>query len=95
MYIEVDDAETVDYWSRVNWYTAAPVGRTRMQMPLVIYVGELSQTIVRRLLLLSAITRLVISESPLARLPRLLVNTTAISLWLLLKVCCEWMYCHR
>jgi hypothetical protein len=42
MYIEVRDAQSTGYWTRVNWYTTAPAGRGTVRMPLSIYVGEKS-----------------------------------------------------
>jgi MYXO-CTERM domain-containing protein len=58
--VELRDAQTRDYWSRVNWYTTAPPGRHTLHVPLQVFVGEKSVIRERRRLALEAITRLVL-----------------------------------
>lgn len=58
--VEIRDAQTRDYWSRVNWYTTAPPGRHTLHVPLQVFVGEKSVIRERRRLALEAITRLVL-----------------------------------
>jgi len=41
--IEVRDAETKGYWTRVNYVTVAPPGQSTIIMPTAIYVGEKSR----------------------------------------------------
>ena len=62
VYVEIRDAQTHDYWSRVNWYTTAAPGRSTIHLPTQIFVGEKSVIRERRRLDLHAITRLVISN---------------------------------
>jgi hypothetical protein len=63
--MEVRDAETRDYWTRVNYATILPPGRSTLVIPVnQLYVGEKSRP--GRMLELAHITRLVfaISETP-------------------------------
>lgn len=63
--IEIADARTKDYWTRVNYGTLLPPGKSTLVLPLAeLYVGEKSRP--GRSLLLSGITRLVlgIGNSP-------------------------------
>eukprot|EP00041_Stephanoeca_diplocostata_P029927 m.893236 g.893236 ORF g.893236 m.893236 type:complete len:1699 (+) comp23658_c0_seq4:664-5760(+) len=62
-YVEIRDVYSTDYWSRVNWYTAAPPGRSTVVVPLRIFVGEKSITKEKRRLFLHAITRLVFATT--------------------------------
>ena len=61
--VEIRDAATRDYWTRVNWYTAAAPGVSTVQVPLQVFVGEKSVIRERRRLQLDAITRLVFAHS--------------------------------
>ena len=60
--VEIRDTATVDYWSRVNWYSVVPPGRANFTMPIVTDVGEKSQIGTRRKLDLTAVTRLALSN---------------------------------
>jgi hypothetical protein len=68
VYIEIRDALTRDYWSRVNWYTVAAPGRHTLHVPLQVFVGEKSVIRERRRLALDAITRLVVMDDALVPL---------------------------
>ena len=58
--IEIRDAGTRDYWTRVNYATVVPPGRSTLIIPLKqLYVGEKSRP--GRMLILGKITRLVFS----------------------------------
>jgi len=59
--VEIRDARTANYWSRVNWYTRFLPGEQRLRIPLQVFVGEKSVIKERRRLALDAITRLFIS----------------------------------
>ena len=61
LYVEIHDAQSTGYWSRVNYYTMAPPGTTRLQIPLQVFVGEKSVIQERRRLDLHHITKLVFS----------------------------------
>lgn len=63
LYVEIRDGQTRDYWTRVNWYTAAPPGRSTVRIPLQTFVGEKSVVRERRRLDIADITRLVLSTS--------------------------------
>jgi hypothetical protein len=65
-YVEIRDVKSNDYWSRVNWYTVAAPGRSTIQVPLQIFVGEKSVIRERRRLDLANITRLVLSAADAA-----------------------------
>lgn len=41
--LEVHDAKTRDYWTRVNLHTVAPPGRSTVSIPTALYVGEKSR----------------------------------------------------
>ncbi len=67
--IEIRDAETRDYWTRVNYTTIVPPGKSTLVLPIKqLYVGEKSRP--GRMLNLRAITRLVfgIGDRPTAPL---------------------------
>ncbi|HKI17283.1 MAG TPA: glycoside hydrolase domain-containing protein, partial [Isosphaeraceae bacterium] len=67
--IEIRDAGSRDYWTRVNYDTVVPPGRSTLILPLKqLYVGEKSKP--GRALILDKITRLVFSigERPAAPL---------------------------
>jgi len=67
--VEIRDASTRDYWTRVNYSTVVPPGRSTLIIPLKqLYVGEKSRP--GRMLILDKITRLVfgIGERPAAPL---------------------------
>ena len=57
--IEINDRQTRDYWTRVNYTTVAPPGDSTIILPTAIYVGEKSRP--GRALLLDGIRRLVFS----------------------------------
>ena len=59
VYVEIQDALTRDYWTRVNYSTVAPPGASTITMPTAIYVGEKSRP--GRMLERSKITRFVVS----------------------------------
>jgi len=68
LYVEIRDRQTRDYWTRVNYTTVIPPGRSTLIVPTALYVGEKSRP--GRGLLLDGITRLVFSvgdkpEAPL------------------------------
>lgn len=65
IYIEIRDAETKDYWTRVNYYSILPPGKSKFYLPLKqLYVGEKSRP--GRNLILDKITRFIlnIEDSP-------------------------------
>lgn len=43
VYVEVRDRATTGYWTRVNYSSVAPPGRSTLMMPTDIYVGEKSR----------------------------------------------------
>ncbi len=55
---EVRDAQTRDYWTRVNYTSVAPPGASILRMPTEIYVGEKSRP--GRMLDRAAVRRLVL-----------------------------------
>ena len=58
--IEIRDADTRDYWTRVNYETVVPPGRSTLIIPVKqLFVGEKSRP--GRSLKLDKITRLVFS----------------------------------
>ena len=57
--LEVWDDKTTGYWTRVNWTTYAVPGRSELQMPLQIFVGEKSTIGDRARLNLAAVKKLV------------------------------------
>ena len=59
LYVEVRDRQTRDYWTRVNYTTVVPPGKSTLIIPTALYVGEKSRP--GRSLLLDGITRLVFS----------------------------------
>jgi len=59
VYVEVRDAETRGYWTRVNLWTVAPPGRSTVSFPTQLFVGEKSRP--GRGLLRDRITRFVVS----------------------------------
>jgi hypothetical protein len=67
--VEIRDAQTRDYWTRVNYSTVVPPGTSTLVVPVKqLYVGEKSRP--GRMLNLRAITRLVfgIGDQPVAPL---------------------------
>jgi hypothetical protein len=65
LYVEIRDAGTRDYWTRVNYETIVPPGASTLVIPLrQLYVGEKSRP--GRMVMLAEITRLVfnIGDSP-------------------------------
>ena len=63
LYIELHDDKSTDYWSRVNWYTMVPPGRSQVQVPLQNFVGEKLVIKQPRRLDLARMTRLVVSAA--------------------------------
>jgi hypothetical protein len=60
LYVEIRDTATRDYWTRVNYSTVIPPGRSTLIIPVKqLYVGEKSRP--GRMLLLDAVNRLVFS----------------------------------
>jgi hypothetical protein len=60
LYVEIRDAPTTGYWTRVNYHTLVPPGRSKLVLPLdQLYVGEKSRP--GRNLLLGDITQFVLS----------------------------------
>ncbi len=57
LYVEIRDDKTTGYWTRVNYITAVPQGKSTVIVPTAIYVGEKSRP--GRMLDKSRITRLV------------------------------------
>ena len=56
--VEIRDTATRDYWTRVNYTTVVPPGKSTLIIPVKqLYVGEKSRP--GRMLILSGITRLV------------------------------------
>jgi hypothetical protein len=71
--IEVRDAATRDYWTRVNYNTVVPPGRSTLVVPVRrLYVGEKSRP--GRMLDLGRITRLVFSLGDAPGAPLVLGN---------------------
>ena len=69
LYVEVRDKATTGYWTRVNYNTVVPPGRSTLIIPVrQLYVGEKSRP--GRMLMLGDITRLVfgIPDKPAAPL---------------------------
>ncbi|MGO8927682.1 MAG: hypothetical protein ACLQU3_12415 [Limisphaerales bacterium] len=67
--VEIHDAATKDYWTRVNYNTVVPPGQSTLVLPVKqLYVGEKSRP--GRRLLLNAVNRFVLSigENPVAPL---------------------------
>ena len=67
--VEIRDSATRDYWTRVNYSTVVPSGKSTLIIPIKqLYVGEKSRP--GRMLILGGITRLVfgIGDSPPAPL---------------------------
>lgn len=68
LYVEIRDRQTRDYWTRVNYVTVVPPGKSTLIVPTALYVGEKARP--GRALKLDAITLLVLSigdkpEAPL------------------------------
>ncbi len=61
LYVEIRDAETTGYWTRVNLWTVVPPGPSSIVLPTDIYVGEKSRP--GRKLVASRVTKLVFSLS--------------------------------
>ena len=69
LYVEIRDTATRDYWTRVNYQTVAPPGKSTLTIPIKqLYVGEKSRP--GRMLMPGSITRLVfgIGDEPKAPL---------------------------
>ncbi|HEY3323041.1 MAG TPA: glycoside hydrolase domain-containing protein [Planctomycetota bacterium] len=69
LYVEIRDASTKDYWTRVNYVTVVPPGQSTLIMPVKqMYVGEKSRP--GRMLILNTVNRLVfnIGDTPHAPL---------------------------
>jgi hypothetical protein len=69
LYVEIRDTLTRDYWTRVNYSTVVPPGKSMLVIPVKqLYVGEKSRP--GRMLNLSGVTRLVfgIGDNPPAPL---------------------------
>jgi len=66
--IEIQDKDTKDYWTRVNYWAVAPPGASTLTLPLKsLYVGEKGRP--GRNLILDGITRLVVAvDKPVAPL---------------------------
>jgi hypothetical protein len=65
LYVELRDQATRDYWTRVNYNTIVPPGKSTLVLPLAqLYVGEKSRP--GRNLILSAVNKLVfgLGEAP-------------------------------
>jgi hypothetical protein len=68
VYIEIQDKETKDYWTRVNYNAVVPPGKGTLILPLKqLYVGEKGRP--GRNLILSGITRLVLAATPAKPVP--------------------------
>jgi len=60
LYVEIHDTATRDYWTRVNYSTVVPPGRSTLVLPIKqLYVGEKSRP--GRMLALNGITRFLFS----------------------------------
>jgi hypothetical protein len=60
LYVEVRDTATTDYWTRVNYNTVVPPGKSTLVIPVKqLYVGEKSRP--GRMLLLGNVNKLVFS----------------------------------
>jgi hypothetical protein len=69
LYVEIRDKSTKDYWTRVNYVTVVPPGKSTFILPVKqMYVGEKSRP--GRMLILNGITKLVfgIDDKPPAPL---------------------------
>ena len=71
--VEIRDTMTTDYWSRVNWTTSVPPGRSTVDVPLQSFVGEKSVIRERRRLDLEHVTHAIISAAE-ARVDLLIDN---------------------
>ncbi len=73
LYVEVRDAATRDYWTRVNYSTVVPPGQSTLVIPIKqLYVGEKSRP--GRMLDLGHITRLVLGMGDAPAAPLFLDN---------------------
>jgi hypothetical protein len=73
LYVEIQDQQTRDYWTRVNYETVVPPGSSTLVIPLSqLYVGEKARP--GRNLLLGSITRLVFSIGDKPAAPLFLDN---------------------
>ncbi len=73
LYVEIRDAATRDYWTRVNHSTVVPPGKSTLVIPVKqLYVGEKSRP--GRMLDLAHVTRLVLSISDQPPAPLYLDN---------------------
>jgi len=59
--IEIRDDKSKEYWSRVNWYSMVGPGRSTVQVPLRVFVGEKSVIRERRRLDVRKVRKLVLS----------------------------------
>ncbi|MFZ4775164.1 MAG: hypothetical protein ACOYM3_07370 [Terrimicrobiaceae bacterium] len=58
IYIEIQDAESKGYWTRVNFFNLAPPGKSTVRFPTRLYVGEKSRP--GRPLLRAKVTKFVV-----------------------------------
>ena len=73
LYVEVRDTATKDYWTRVNYTTVVPPGKSTLIIPVKqLYVGEKGRP--GRMLILNGITRLVFSVGDRPPAPLFLDN---------------------
>ncbi|HEV3003139.1 MAG TPA: hypothetical protein VGX78_01705 [Pirellulales bacterium] len=73
LFVEIRDRDTKDYWTRVNYETIVPPGRSTLVLPLEqLYVGEKSRP--GRKLLLDGIARLVFGIGDKAAAPLYIDN---------------------
>lgn len=70
--IEIRDKQTRDYWTRVNYNTVIPPGKSTLVLPTALYVGEKSRP--GRPLQLDAITRFVFALGEKAEAPLFIDN---------------------
>ena len=73
LYVEIHDTATRDYWTRVNYMTVVPPGRSTLVIPVKqLYVGEKSRP--GRMLNLGGIVRFVLSIGDKPPAPLLVSN---------------------
>lgn len=72
LYVEIRDAKTTGYWTRVNYNTIVPPGKSTFLLPTAIYVGEKSRP--GRMLEVANVTRLVFSIGANPRAPLYIDN---------------------
>eukprot|EP00037_Helgoeca_nana_P007008 m.64113 g.64113 ORF g.64113 m.64113 type:complete len:1019 (+) comp17845_c0_seq1:172-3228(+) len=75
IYVEIDDCQSTDYWSRVDYYTYAAPGTETLVVPIDVTVGEKSEIgVYRRPLKLDCITRVAISWQTAGETPTVPAN---------------------